>query len=135
MERNWCLSNKVYVWIMEVWCKSSEVKWMLRRLVASRFYRRAWVIHVALEERTNHWPSRSKLPLHFIKVIAQPHLPLNQSGPRRSQIFADLFLAIVASDLQNSQGIVRCQQTHTHVENVYKNKLERGEGVNSSLKT
>jgi hypothetical protein len=104
--------------------------------VASLFYRRAWVIHVALEERTNDWPSHSKFPLHFIQVISQLHLPLNQSGPWRSQIFANFFLVIVASDSQNSEGIVGGQQTHTPAKNVYKNKLEKvGGGVDLSLKT
>ena len=100
-KENRCLLTKVYAWIMKALHKFSEVNWILRGLVASWFYKRAWVICMTLEERTNDWPSHSIFSLLIIEVISQPHLLLNQLGPWRSQIFIDMFLARVASKLQN----------------------------------
>ena len=56
---------------------------------------------MTLEEGTNDWASHSIFSLLIIQVLSQPHLLLNQLGPWRSQIFIGMFLARVASKLEN----------------------------------
>lgn len=74
------LLSMVYVWITEAWRKFSEVNWILRGLVASCFYRRAWILCMALEGKTNDSPSHSKLSSPFIQVIWQPLGTTNSIG-------------------------------------------------------
>ena len=71
---------------------------------------------MSLEGQTNDWPSHSQLSSPFIRVILQPHLPLIQLGPWRSQIFVDIFWEIVASKYAKFIGKVKGQQTHTHAQ-------------------